>query len=49
MKGPKNNAKSTPDPPGPPGLRNSDPILADGSAAGMRTRLKLVFAPFGLL
>ena len=34
-------AKSTPEPPGPPGLRNSEPIRRLGSAAGRRSDLQV--------
>jgi hypothetical protein len=39
---------STPEPPGPPGLRNSEPILRLGSLAGSRARARVICPPLGL-
>ena len=47
LKGPSLPRKSTPDPPGPPGLVISVPILASGSVAGRRANARLIVAPVG--
>ena len=46
-KGPAKSVKSTPEPPGPPGFRNSEPIRAAGLVAGRRTSASEIVAPFG--
>ena len=38
-----------PDPPGPPGFTNSDPILRAGSRAGNRASRNLILRPPGRL
>ncbi len=45
--GPAPSTKSTPDPPGPPGLRKIEPILAAGSVAGSRTSDSEICVPPG--
>jgi hypothetical protein len=39
--------KSTPEPPGPPGLRNSEPILRAGSVAGCLMSASEIRSPSG--
>ena len=41
-------ASATPEPPGPPGLRNSVPTRLVGSAAGTLNSATRTFAPLGL-
>ena len=43
-----NSAKSTPDPPGPPGLSTIAPIRLAGSVALRRATARPNFSPFGL-
>jgi hypothetical protein len=45
--GPAPRTMSIPDPPGPPGLRNTEPRRRDGSVAGSRANLSLIVAPWG--
>ena len=45
--GPAPTTKSTPEPPGPPGLRNSEPIRRRGSVAGSRVSAIEIVAPLG--
>ncbi len=47
LKGPSLPRKSTPDPPGPPGLVISVPIRASGSVAGSRASARLIVGPVG--
>ena len=47
LKTPSLPRNSTPEPPGPPGLVMSVPILASGSVAGRRANDRLTVAPVG--
>jgi len=45
--GPTAWRKSTPEPPGPPGLKKIDPTRRAGSLAGSRVRARVILAPRG--